>query len=438
MFISLLTTVNLRLQSGTGTGSTSSSRRPSGSHSQQHPYHQYGAVGGQQGASNHTTTTGVTSRSTSMMNGHSVDDNNHRARPKVLFMGPRSGGKSSIRKVVFERMAPNDTLFIEKTAKSTADHVNSFISIQMWDLPGGQLDPTAWNLAFDDMDAVIFVLDAQSNLNDMIRKLGLTMQKAYDANPGIQFEIFLHKIDGMSEDYRLDTLQNLRDRLTEELFDISPDLESSMNVFYHLTSVFDTSIYEALSKVIQKLIPEQGMLERLLDLLCQQCSMDKAFLFDTASKIYIATDSSPLDNQTYVICADYIDLIGDFTHLYEPPLASPIHSRTSSSGSRANAMTPMSRMDTTSADTTTAGARRRTASSAASSVADKERLPSSKVKLSTGATIAQWAINSELSLVALLRPHAMDQHASLIDFNVSTFRQAVLAIFDLGLTERPE
>lgn len=73
----------------------------------------------------------------------------------------------------------------------------------MWDLPGGQLDPGAWNLAFEDMDAVIFVLDAQSTFNDMIRKLAITMQKAFDANSGIQFEIFLHKIDGMSEDYRL-------------------------------------------------------------------------------------------------------------------------------------------------------------------------------------------------------------------------------------------
>lgn len=117
---------------------------------------------------------------------------------------------------------------------------------------------------------------------------------------------------------------------------MSPELESNMNVFYHLTSVFDTSIYEALSKVIQKLIPEQAMLERLLDLLCQvrrpliefwklaltsrlsqQCSMDKAFIFETASKIYIATDSAPLDNQTYVICADYLDLVGDFAQLYE-------------------------------------------------------------------------------------------------------------------------
>ncbi|ORY84678.1 Gtr1/RagA G protein conserved region-domain-containing protein [Leucosporidium creatinivorum] len=363
----------------------------------------------------------------------------HKARPRVLFMGPRSGGKSSIRKVVFERMAPNDTLFIEKTAKSTADDINSFISIQMWDLPGGQLDPGAWNLAFEDMDAVIFVLDAQSTFNDMIRKLAVTMQKAFDANAGIQFEIFLHKIDGMSEDYRLDTLQNLRDRLTEELFDISPDLESSMNVFYHLTSVFDTSIYEALSKVIQKLIPEQAMLERLLDLLCQQCSMDKAFLFDTSSKIYIATDSSPLDNQTYVICSDYIDLIGDFALLYEPsPLGSPFHSRSPSTGSRSNTLAPMSRMDSSAVLPSSPTAPRRATSADAGRLAKGARMPSSKVKLSTGATIAQWGINNNLSLVALLRPHMMEQHAALIDYNVSTFREAVLAIFDLHLGQGEE
>jgi hypothetical protein len=34
-----------------------------------------------------------------------------------------SAGKSSIRKVVFERMAPSDTLFIEKTAKSSSDDI---------------------------------------------------------------------------------------------------------------------------------------------------------------------------------------------------------------------------------------------------------------------------------------------------------------------------
>ena len=80
---------------------------------------------------------------------------------------------------------------------------SSFISIETWDLPGGQLDPEQWPLSFEQLGAVIFVLDAQSTFHDMVRKLAITMNKAYTANPQIQFEIFLHKIDGMSEDYRL-------------------------------------------------------------------------------------------------------------------------------------------------------------------------------------------------------------------------------------------
>ncbi|GAA6058777.1 hypothetical protein JCM10212_001893 [Sporobolomyces blumeae] len=388
-------------------------------------------------------------------------DAHGRRKPRVLLMGPRSGGKSSIRKVVFEGMAPSDTLFIEKTKKSSSEDLNSFLSMRMWDLPGGQLDPEQLNLSFEETDAVIFVLDAQSTVHEMIRKLSITMQKAYTANPGIQFEIFLHKVDGLSEDYRLDTLQNLRDRLTEELFDMSPELESNMNVFYHLTSVFDTSIYEALSKVIQKLIPEQAMLERLLDLLCQQCSMDKAFIFDTASRIYIASDSAPLDNQTYALCADFLDLVGDFTALYEPPpdLASssdpsstnlsPSTSRaqTSLDSSQTSSVHPASTSSSSTTTTTTTAPSPSTATNPGRTAArasriedrkDKEdeiarsRLPHSKVKLGTGATIAQWTINDHLSLVSLLRPHAQDSHSSLIDYNVSTFRQAVLAIFEVG------
>ncbi|GAA5975608.1 hypothetical protein JCM5350_002667 [Sporobolomyces pararoseus] len=368
-------------------------------------------------------------------------DRSGRRKPRVLLMGPRSGGKSSIRKVVFEGMAPSDTLFIEKTKKSSPEDLNAFLSMRMWDLPGGQLDPEQLNLSFEDTDAVIFVIDAQSSMGDTIRKLSVTMHKAYVANPGIQFEIFLHKVDGMSEDFRLDVLQNLRDRLTEELFDISPELESNMNVFYYLTSVFDNSIYESLSRVIQKLIPEQAVLERLLDLLCQQCSMDKAFIFDTASKIYIATDSAPLDNQTYVLCAEYLDLVGDFTALYEPFL-DPSHAQdpsTTSSTSSAPRSAPDSpaRKDST-ASTNASQTLSVPPSSTASSLTEtkkrkgKKPLPHSKVKLGTGATIAQWTINDNLSLVALLRPHAQDQHSALIDYNVATFRRAVLAIFEVG------
>lgn len=165
-------------------------------------------------------------------------------------------------------MAPSDTLFIERTSKHSFHELNAFLALDVCDLPPPHLQDEALP-SFEQYSAVVFVLDGQSEYHNLVPRLARCMHKVYEANAQIQFEIFMHKMDGMSSDYRLDNLQNLRDRLAEDLFDLSPVLESSMHVFYHLTSVFDSSIYEALSRVIQKLIPEQAALERLLDLLCQ-------------------------------------------------------------------------------------------------------------------------------------------------------------------------
>jgi Ras-related GTP-binding protein C/D len=38
-------------------------------------------------------------------------------KPKILLFGLRRSGKSSIQKVVFHKMSPNETLFLESTNK---------------------------------------------------------------------------------------------------------------------------------------------------------------------------------------------------------------------------------------------------------------------------------------------------------------------------------
>lgn len=102
-------------------------------------------------------------------------------------------------------------------------------------------------------------------------------------------------------------------RTQDELSDAGLD---NVQVSYHLTSIYDHSIFEAFSKVIQKLIPQLGTLENLLNMLCLNSGIEKAFLFDVLSKIYIATDSSPVDVQSYEICSDYIDVIVDVSEIY--------------------------------------------------------------------------------------------------------------------------
>jgi Ras-related GTP-binding protein C/D len=44
--------------------------------------------------------------------------------------------------------------------------------------------------------------------------------------------------------------------------------------------------------------------------------LHKAFLFDVISKIYIATDSAPVDIPEYEICSDFIDVVIDISDIY--------------------------------------------------------------------------------------------------------------------------
>uniref|UniRef100_A0AC34Q260 Uncharacterized protein n=1 Tax=Panagrolaimus sp. JU765 TaxID=591449 RepID=A0AC34Q260_9BILA len=38
-------------------------------------------------------------------------------RPTIVLMGQKRSGKTSIRKVVFQKMSPNETLFVESTSR---------------------------------------------------------------------------------------------------------------------------------------------------------------------------------------------------------------------------------------------------------------------------------------------------------------------------------
>lgn len=48
----------------------------------------------------------------------------------------------------------------------------------------------------------------------------------------------------------------------------------------------------------------------------QNSNIEKAFLFDVVSKIYVATDSSPVDMASYELCCDFIDVIIDVSYIY--------------------------------------------------------------------------------------------------------------------------
>ncbi|RMX59034.1 hypothetical protein pdam_00023209, partial [Pocillopora damicornis] len=214
-------------------------------------------------------------------------------KPRILLLGLRRSGKSSIQKVVFHKMSPNETLFLESTNKIVKDDISnsSFVQFQIWDFPG-QID--FFDPAFDSevlfghCGALVFVIDAQDDYMDALGKLHMTVTRAYKVNPNIKFEVFIHKVDGLSDDHKIETQRDIHQRATDELADAGLE---GLHLSFYLTSIYDHSIFE-------------------------NSGIEKAFLFDVVSKIYVATDSSPVDMQSYELCCDMIDVVIDISCIY--------------------------------------------------------------------------------------------------------------------------
>uniref|UniRef100_A0A1B6M7G7 Ras-related GTP-binding protein n=1 Tax=Graphocephala atropunctata TaxID=36148 RepID=A0A1B6M7G7_9HEMI len=309
-------------------------------------------------------------------------------KPRILLMGLRRSGKSSIQKVVFQKMSPNETLFLESTNKIVKEDISnsSFVQFQIWDFPGqiDFFDPTFdSDMIFGGCGALVFVIDAQDDYMDALNKLHLTVTKAFKVNPVIKFEVFIHKVDGLTEDNKMETQRDIHQRATDDLSDSGFD---QILLSFYLTSIYDHSIFEAFSKVVQKLIPQLPTLENLLNILISNSAIEKAFLFDVVSKIYIATDSSPVDMQSYELCCDMIDVIIDVSGIYglqEDPDSPAFDSQSSS-----------------------------------------------LIKLNNGTILYLREVNRFLALVCILREDNFDKQG-VIDYNFLCFREAIQQVFEL-------
>ncbi|BFZ54966.1 GTP-binding protein gtr2 [Savitreella phatthalungensis] len=316
------------------------------------------------------------------------------SKVKLLLLGLRRSGKSSIQKVVFHKMAPNETLFLESTGEIVKENISSFIDFQVWDFPG-QID--FFDAGFDaeaifgDVGALIFVIDAQDEYVEALQKLHVTITRAVSVNPHINIEVFVHKIDGLSDDYRIDAQRDVQQRTVDELTDIGMD---NVSLSFHLTSIFDHSIFEAFSKVIQKLIPQLPTLENLLNAFCANSVVEKAFIFDVMSKIYIATDSSPVDVQSVEICSDYIDVILDVSEIYGYRRL-PVEGREHVPGP----------------------------------VATGDAEVSSTIKLNNGMVLYIRELNQYLALICLMRDHGHTS-SGLMEYNVQQFQAAIEEVFE--------
>ena len=238
----------------------------------------------------------------------------------IILTGLQKVGKTSIKKVVFEKMSPHESVYLE-TCNSiesyTLDNLG-YTSLIIRDYPYNYRFENASNIEQKyvlNCGVLIYVIDSQDISDSTFEHFKKTLAAVIQRNPKIQIYIFLHKTDGAyfvqnsSGSQRNQEINSTISKIFNEF-----QLEKSPNIYK--TSIYDHSLFEAFSKIFQKLMPENGLFSKLLDNLTTYCSFVKAYLFDVTNKIYIGIDNSPIDEQLYETCTDMIDVVIDMSGIY--------------------------------------------------------------------------------------------------------------------------
>jgi len=369
-------------------------------------------------------------------------------------MGPQRSGKTSISKVLFSKMSPHETLFLEPTSSLSIKLVanNPFVQFEVWDFPGecnvsegvifeGQ--PLGPDLIFGgNCAALVFVIDAQDDpATEALGLLHDVVTVARNVNPSINLEVLINKTDGdlfLSEDHKLEVQREVQESVELELEDIaSSDTEITLN--FYLTSIYDHSIFEAFSKVVHKLIPQLPAMENLLNVFIASCEIEKAFLFDVVSKLYIATDHNPVDISSYELCSEVLDVVVDVSCIYgmdsgealsptgaslERTQEAEIHELTDAEmltkQTSEDARSRADGQDPNDNDSNLEGQKREDMAF--------DRGSASLIRLSNNVILYLKQVASYLALVCIVRSQSYEKKG-IIDYNVEQLRKALEALF---------
>jgi Ras-related GTP-binding protein C/D len=170
--------------------------------------------------------------------------------------------------VVFQKLSPHESFFLPSTTKVETFTVqnNKNVKFTVNDFPGDkQFDAVTDRALLEKTGAIIYVFDAQiGDLEESCSKLKEVIQEARKVKDDIFYEVFIHKVDSdmyQNDDQRRDVYHDFQREIMQEL----NNNEINVNISFYLTSIYDHTIFDSLSKIVQKLFPFVEHLVAMLD-----------------------------------------------------------------------------------------------------------------------------------------------------------------------------
>lgn len=101
----------------------------------------------------------------------------------------------------------------------------------------------------------------------------------------------------------------------------SANLETDVHLTLHQTSIFDSSIFVAFSRLLNPFILSppsmRSALGRLMDGLVETCEMERAFLMHLPTRTWLLTDGGPFEKGAFEVVCDYLGFLTGIAGLFE-------------------------------------------------------------------------------------------------------------------------
>ncbi len=224
----------------------------------------------------------------------------------IIITGLSKVGKSSIKKVVFEKMTPHESVYLETSniIESCSLENLGYTYLVVRDYPFNYRYENANQTELKYLSTcgvLIYVIDSQDISDITFEHFKKVVLSVLQKNPKVQVDVFLHKLDGayfLQNNTHSQRFQEINSTINKIFSEVQ--IEKMANIYK--TSIYDHSLFEAFSKIFQRLMPQNAMFSKLLDYLTNSCKFEKAYLFDVTNKIYIGIDGG--GTKTDAICTD--------------------------------------------------------------------------------------------------------------------------------------
>jgi hypothetical protein len=231
----------------------------------------------------------------------------------IILMGTSKSGKSSIKKVVFEKMVPHETSFIEPTLniESLIESIG-YYSLKIIEIPSSfeyNKITLEEEKLFNNCRIIIYVLDCQNlNKNDDFQYFENNVFPIVN-NKKISLKIFMHKFDKIN-DFKAE--EENKKRIRKIIETNRNTLIISFDIYK--TSIYNYSLFESFSYIFQSIFPQNSVVSDLLGNLIYASKLENIYLFDVMKKMCLAESDNILFNDSekkrfFTICFELIDII---------------------------------------------------------------------------------------------------------------------------------